>query len=95
MRDTYKPRNSLDDLQGRVRSVLIEVSDRLQPVTVELVTEMVDVGEQGVALEILSNMLVESGARLSQQTFDDIGELGHSMRLELPMSSLRTQVDPG
>jgi hypothetical protein len=69
------------EIQGRARGVLIEVADQLPSVTVGLVSELIDHNECGVALETLSEMLVESGAWISASVLSDISELVKQMGL--------------
>lgn len=64
-----------DDIRGRVRGLLITVADQLPVVTAGLVDELLDANEQGVAVEMLSEMLVQSNARISPETmavFEDV-----------------------
>lgn len=51
-------------LQGRLRGLLITVADQLPAFTVGLVDEMIGVNECGLALETMSEMLVESEGRI-------------------------------
>jgi hypothetical protein len=64
-----------------VRGLLIELADQLPPVTVGRVEEMIDANEGDVALDMLSEMLVESGARLGEQTLADVASLVAAMGL--------------
>src|SRR5687768_5180583 len=54
-----------DDLRGRVRGLLITVADQLPVATAGIVDELIDADEQGIAVEMLSEMLVESNAPIS------------------------------
>ncbi len=56
----------MEVVQGRARGVLIAVASQLPAVTVGMVDEMVEANECGVALEIVIEVLVESG-RCSQR----------------------------
>lgn len=71
-----------EELQGRIRGLLISVSDQLPPVTVQLVGEMIDANECGVALETISEMLVESRAEISPDVFAGVRQLAETMGLE-------------
>ena len=71
-----------DHIRGRVRGLLIAVADQLPAVTVGLVDDLLDSNEQGVALEILSEMLVESNARISTDVLSVFGELVDEMQLD-------------
>jgi hypothetical protein len=71
-----------EELQGRVRGLLISVADQLPPVTARLVAEMIDANECGVALETMSEMLVESGAVLSGDIVAIVDGLVQTMGLD-------------
>ena len=71
-----------EDLRGRVHGLLIEVADQLPSTTVELVTELIDANESGVALEMLSEMLVESTAEISPTALLMASDLVDTMRLD-------------
>jgi hypothetical protein len=53
-----------EHIRSRVRGLLIAVADQLPAVTAGLVDELLDANEQGVAVEMLSEMLVESNAQI-------------------------------
>ena len=53
-----------EELQGRLRGLLITVADQLPAFTVGLVVEMIGANECGLALETMSEMLVESDGRI-------------------------------
>jgi hypothetical protein len=71
-----------EDLQGRLRALLIIVAGQLPRTTVALATEMVDANESGVALEMISEMLVESGGRLSTDALGIVSDLVATMGLD-------------
>lgn len=71
-----------EDLQGRLRGVLIAVSDQLPPFTVGLVDEMIDANECGIALETMSEMLVESSGRIEDHVVAAVERLVDYMGLE-------------
>jgi hypothetical protein len=83
-----------EELQGRLRGVLIAVAEQLPSVTVGLVNEMIDANECGVALETISEMLVESGARIDVGELLDVERLAHDMGLEdITVDRLRPLVE--
>jgi hypothetical protein len=53
-----------EELQGRIRGLLITVAEQLPISTIEFVDEMVDANERGLAVETMSEMLVESDATI-------------------------------
>lgn len=70
-----------EELQGRLRGLLITVADKLPRVTVQLVAEMIDANECGVALETVSEMLVESRAAITPDVLTSASELVEAMGL--------------
>lgn len=77
----------LEELQGLLRGVLITVAEQLPALTVGLIDEMIDANECGVALEVLSEMLVESSSAL------DVNLVAEIDRLVTMMSMERVNVD--
>jgi hypothetical protein len=71
-----------EELQGRLRGVLITVSDQLPSFTVGLVDEMIDANECGVALETMSEMLVEADGRIEEGVFVAVEHLVQLMGLD-------------
>jgi hypothetical protein len=71
-----------EDLQGRLRALLINVAEMLPLLTVGLVTEMIDANECGVALEMMSEILVESEAVLDTAIVEDFAQLVEVIGLE-------------
>ena|ERR1022692_178433 len=71
-----------EEVQGRARGLLVAVSPQLPSVTIGLVDEMIDANECGVALEIMSEMLVESRGVISSQELAMISDLVETMRLD-------------
>ena len=57
------------------RRLLIAVARQLPALTVGIVDEMMTRNESGLALETLSEMLLESGAVISGETLADISSL--------------------
>lgn len=79
-----------DHIRGRVRGLLISLAEQLPPVTVGLVDELLDANEQGIAVEILSAMLVESKARISPELMAVFVDLVEEMNLD-PLNVERLQ----
>lgn len=71
-----------DHQQGQLRGILIEVSDQLDPFTVDLVDELIDANEYGVALETLGDMLTIGGASISRDVFCRVSRLDTEMGLQ-------------
>ncbi|MDP9072702.1 MAG: MafI family immunity protein [Actinomycetota bacterium] len=70
-----------EDLRGRVRGVLIAVAGFFPAQEVGIVDELIDANESGVALEMLSEMLVEAKARIEPQVVEQILRLVRDMGL--------------
>lgn len=68
-----------EELRGKVRG-LIRVADQLPASTVALVTKMIDANESGVAVETISEMLVESRGTISPDTLAVVIGLVETMR---------------
>ena len=70
-----------EELQGQVRGVVIEVEQWLTKGQLELLNELIDANEPGVALEMVSDLLMESEAMLPRSTKESIGRLVATMEL--------------
>jgi hypothetical protein len=83
-----------EELAGRLRGLLIAVADQLPPITVGIVDELIHANEPAVALEIVSDMLVEAGARINKEILVDVERLAQAMNLEKTIvDRLRPLVD--
>jgi hypothetical protein len=76
------PASYYEDLQGKLRALLAEVSGRLPVFTVDFVTELIEQNEPGVALETMSEMLAEARREISATTLDRVSELTRTMGLD-------------
>lgn len=82
-----------EDIRGRVRGLLITLADQLPAITAGLVDELLDANEQGVAVEMLSEMLVEAKARISPETMTAFEDVVEEMNLDRTnVERLRTLV---
>jgi len=72
---------SFEEIQGKLRGLLITLGNQLPKRTVDIVNELIEHAECGVALEILSDMLVESSARLTETEFDLVTRLAGTMKV--------------
>lgn len=83
-----------EDLRGRARGVLIAVAEHLSNQTAGLIDELIDHNECGVAVEMLSEALVEAGATIDEQTMADVEALVNTMELEKEVAArLRPHVE--
>lgn len=71
-----------EDLRGRVRGALIAVAEQLPEQTAGLIDELIDHNECGVAVEMLSEALVEAGATIDQETITSVDGLVTTMELD-------------
>ncbi|MFN8522810.1 MAG: MafI family immunity protein [Chloroflexota bacterium] len=71
------------DLERRLLQLLGTVAGQLQPYTVDLLERLIDrVGEYAVALEILCDMLIESGTPVGSETIASVEELVDMMGMD-------------
>jgi hypothetical protein len=71
---------------ARLHQLITRLSTQLAPNTVELATEMVDANEAPIALDMISEMLVDGRAEISPQVFDEIQDLAAGLGLEPAVS---------
>lgn len=71
-----------EDIGGQVRGVLILVADRLPIDTVEFADEELDHNEPGLALETISEVLLQSRARISAEELRMIESAARRMNLD-------------
>lgn len=83
-----------EEIQGRVRGLLITLAPQLPAKTVGIIDEMIDANECGVALEIMSEMLVESGGRIPKDSLLEVTALVDEMGLDqINADRLRERVE--
>ena len=70
-----------EDFQGRVRGVLAAFEELFPRQQVEVLEQMIDANETGVALDILTAMLTEVHAVVSIDLFVQIDRLVREMEL--------------
>jgi hypothetical protein len=71
-----------ENLRVRTLDVLTRIGAQLPEYTVGLVRRLIDGGEPGVALEIMSEMFAEQRGRLPRDTFELICDLAKTMQLD-------------
>jgi hypothetical protein len=74
--------NYYEELQGRLRALLIQTGFWISPEELTLFNELVDANECGVALDMLTEALVSSEARIDEAVFKDVQSLAEQMNLE-------------
>lgn len=74
---------SAHELQAeRLHALIGRLSDQLAPDTVRLADEMEDANEARIALDMVSEMLVEREARVAVEVFDEIRDLAAGLGLD-------------
>lgn len=87
------PTGRSEELQGRVRGLLIAVSSQLPATTVEIVDEMIGANEHAVGLEIIGEMLIESEAAITEETLAEFARLSAEIGLDQSLvDQLRSRV---
>ncbi|WP_170284933.1 MafI family immunity protein [Kribbella amoyensis] len=71
-----------DDLLGRLRAVVLDVEASLAPERVQTIWELIDVGEPGIALELLCANLDDLEIEISSSTFTAIKAAGLTMQVD-------------
>jgi len=70
-----------EDIRGRMRGILIAVSEAFPVQQVGLIDELIDANESGVALEMLVGMLVGGSVPVASGVVDQIERLVEEMHL--------------
>ena len=74
------------DLEFRVTDVIRSVEGSFPPSQIAQLLELAEHSEPAVAVEMLSEMLVERDTPIAQSLFDDLRSLAETMRLESDLS---------
>jgi hypothetical protein len=72
-----------EELQARLRALLIAIGTWISTEQLSLFNELVDANELGIALDMLSEALVTSGARIDATLFRGMQSLTEQMKLKL------------
>jgi hypothetical protein len=72
-------RGYYENLQGKLRGLLIDLEDRLTPQTCAFVDEFIDHSECGLALETMAEMLSEAASPITSDERDRMLELATEM----------------
>jgi hypothetical protein len=70
-----------EELQGRLRALLVEFDRWLSTQQATFLTELIDANECGIALEIMSDLLREADARVDKTAADEAAGLAERMHL--------------
>ena len=71
-----------DELQGKLRGVVLELAHLLPASEVQDIWEYIDYDEPGLAFEMLCTQLYERDAGVDAEVVARLKELGSAMRLE-------------
>jgi hypothetical protein len=74
-------RDYYEELQARMRAILIAVGSFISPEQLSLFNELVDANEPGAALDMLTEALADSDTKMSQADFEDIKSVEERMKL--------------
>jgi hypothetical protein len=69
-------------LQGLLFAILIQLDDRITPRDAGLIHEFIDVGELGLALEQIADLLAEAQAPITDSERADLETLAYAMDLD-------------
>ena len=70
-----------EELQARMRALLIATGRWISSEKLSLFNELVDANECGVALDMLSEALISSEAKIDDAVFQDVQSLSERMEL--------------
>jgi hypothetical protein len=70
-----------EDLQGRLRGLLIGLQDRFTHDQAAILDELINANEYGVALEMMTGILVEVDASIPNEQIEEIVRLAEQMSL--------------
>jgi hypothetical protein len=70
------------EMQQKVRAILIITGASISPEQLGLFNDLVDANEYGIALDMLTEALASSGAKIDAAVFRDIQSLSEQMKLE-------------
>ena len=71
-----------EEVSGRAMGILIRLGDRLSVQTQEIVHELVEHNESGVALEVMADMLAEAGASITDHERNEMLQLVSDMGMD-------------
>jgi hypothetical protein len=74
--------NYHEEMQGKVRAILTMTGASISERDLSLFNNLVDANEYGIALDMLTEALVSSSARIDPAVFREIQTLSEQMKLE-------------
>lgn len=71
-----------EDINGKLRGVLFQTADTLQPDAVKFLTEMLDANELGLALEMMVEALEEANTPITPDISSTLEALARKMKMD-------------
>ena len=84
-----------NELETRLGSILLTLGPQLSPEESRGVSHFLDVGEYGLALQTLTDLLIEERKKISIGTYSDVVEVAKRMGIEreIALEDLERRVD--
>lgn len=84
-----------DDLRGKLHGLVIALGPALTESEASAVTDFLDVGEYGLALMTLADIIVEEGKQIHAAEYESIVKFARQMKIEDKISpALSSRVSP-
>jgi hypothetical protein len=84
-----------DDLRGKLHGLVVGLGSVLTASEASAVTDFLGVGEYGLALMTLADIIVEEGKQIPAEEYESIMELARQMRMHGEINpALPTRVSP-
>ena len=71
-----------DELEAQLGSILLTLGSQLSPEESREVSHFLDVGEYGLALQTLTDLLIEERKNISRGTYNDVVGVAKRMDIE-------------
>jgi len=71
-----------EEMQQKVRAILITTGGSISPEQLALFNDLVDANEYGIALDMLTEALASSGAKIDATVFREIQSVSEQIKLE-------------
>lgn len=79
-----------DEINGRLRAILVQVADSLPDRTREFVADELDANELGLSLETIVEALNESGTWVDSRIVAELSDLAAKMNMNVDVSAALT-----
>jgi hypothetical protein len=71
-----------NEIEAQLQSILLTLGPQLSPEESREISHFLDVGEYGLALQTLTDLLIEEGKEISLSTYNDIVGVAKRMGVE-------------